>query len=137
MDFINLPIASIDYSPYRPATTETLLLEEKELRGIDTYRYERFIRVWHTERHKYTPCLKDLVLVLRPSTDSFQKDLFLEGINQFLEMFHRMAHQNETSIRIYIDNWASYSNRQIKYEQQPKLVVEIRGLPSQDSCSSA
>jgi hypothetical protein len=135
MDFINVPTASIDYSPYRPAASETLLLQEKELRGIDTYRYERFIRVWHTERHKYTPCLKDLVLVLRPSTDSFQKDLFLEGINQFLEMFHQMAYDSQASIRIYIDNWAIYENRQIRYEPQPKLVFEIRGGPQQDSCS--
>jgi len=135
MDFINMPIASIDYSPYQPTPSITLVLEEKELRDIGEHRYERFIRVWHTERHRHTPCLKNLILVLRPSIDSSNKVLFMGGINQFLEMFHRMSYENRIPIRIYIDNWASSENSQIQYEPYPNLVFEMRGTPQQNVCS--
>jgi hypothetical protein len=124
MDFSREPIASIDYSPYRPSASATLLLEEKELRDIEEHRYERFIRVWYTERDIHTSCLKDLILVLRPSTDSFQKELFMKGINQFLEMFHRMAHGINIPIRIYIDNWSSHENQYLRYERHPTLIIE-------------
>jgi len=123
MDFSREPIAGIDYSPYRPGSKEILLLEEAELRNIEDHRYERFIRVWHTEREAYASCLKELILVLRPSMDSSHKDIFMGGINQFLTMFHSMNLQNNHMIQIYIDNWASHGTTRIQYIQEPIRVI--------------
>jgi len=131
MDFSTAPLGSIDFSPYNPRGSITLVLEESELRDIDSYRHERFVRVWHEERHTFAPCLNELVLVLRPSTDSSHKALFMEGINQFLETFVQRSSNVNQTVRVYVDNWAKQTDTQdetriwrVKYEQAPKLVFQ-------------
>ena len=139
MDFSTAPIGGIDFSPYTPRGTITLVLEESELRGIESYRHERFARVWHKERHAFAPCLNELVLVLRPSTDSSHKVLFMEGINQFLETFIQMSSNVNQTVRVYVDNWAKRSDAQdetriwcVKYEQAPKVVFQHVATPENE-----
>lgn len=144
MDFSTAPLGSIDFSPYNPRGSITLVLEESELRDIDSYRHERFVRVWHEERHTFAPCLNELVLVLRPSTDSSHKALFMEGINQILETFVQMSLNVNQTVRVYVDNWAKQTDAQdetriwrVKYEQAPKLVFQHEATPEHASVASS
>ena len=68
-NFLSLPPASIDYSPYQPTPLVVMLLEESELRDAKQYQLERFWRVWYTERETYAPKLQTLVLGLRMTRD--------------------------------------------------------------------
>jgi hypothetical protein len=72
---------SIDYSPYQPASTVTIILEEDELANATDSQYERFWRVWYKERNFYAPKLQTLILGLCRSTESWK------GIHRFLNYF--------------------------------------------------
>jgi hypothetical protein len=66
--FLSVSPGSIDYSPYQPAPVVTLILEESELRHASYSQFERFWRVWYTERSSYAPALQTLVLGLSGAT---------------------------------------------------------------------
>ena len=108
--FLSLPPASIDYSPYQPAPLVVMLLEESELREAKEYQFERFWRVWYTERNTYAPKLQTLVLGLRVNTDKEEGSSASKGIKEFLEYFdtyvYPMGLQEETqkNLQIYIIN---------------------------------
>jgi len=109
--FLSLPSASIDYSPYQPAPLVVMLLEESELREAKMYQFERFWRVWYTERATYAPKLQTLVLGLRMSQDEEGTDN-LDGIKTFLEYFDTYVYPAaasapaaaQKSLQIYIIN---------------------------------
>jgi len=111
--FLSLPSASIDYSPYQPAPLVVMLLEESELREAKMYQFERFWRVWYTERATYAPKLQTLVLGLRMSQNETGADN-LDGIKTFLEYFDTYVYSKsaavpstaapQKSLQIYIIN---------------------------------
>ena len=109
--FLSLPAASIDYSPYQPSPLVVMLLEESELREAKDYQFERFWRVWYTERSKYAPKLQTLVLGLRMSQDGTDTEN-LDGIKTFLEYFDTyvysqsagLSSEPKKSLQIYIIN---------------------------------
>ena len=122
---------SIDYSPYQPAKIIRMILSESELRGIEEYRYERFFRVWCTEKSKYAPCLTELSLLLRPSFESspvarHPLHIHIEGIHSFLDYFNHSVANNvhDVSLKIYIDNWCETSDRHVRYSNAPQLIYD-------------
>ena len=98
--FLSLPPASIDYSPYQPAPIVVMVLEESELREAKTDQFERFWRVWYSQRDYYAPKLQTLVLGLRAEAESGK------GVKEFLEFFdtHVYPKAPKLGLQIYIIN---------------------------------
>ena len=80
--FLNVVTGSIDFSPYYPTKLITIILEENELAERNDSAFERFWRVWYTERSTYAPALEKLIIGLRPQTTSSK------GIQRFLDYFN-------------------------------------------------
>ena len=99
-NFLSLSPASIDYSPYQPTPLVVMLLEESELREAKQYQFERFWRVWYTERETYAPKLQTLVLGLRIDADKG------EGLKAFLEYFDTYVYPKSPAVglQLYILN---------------------------------
>jgi hypothetical protein len=63
----------------------TIILEEAHLREASYDQFERFWRVWYSERSFYAPALQTLVLGLRgPPKTPAEAD----GIRRFIAYFH-------------------------------------------------
>ena len=77
-----------------------MLLEESELREAKQYQFERFWRVWYTERETYAPKLQTLVLGLRIDADKG------EGLKAFLEYFDTYVYPKSPAVglQLYILN---------------------------------
>ena len=106
-----------------------MILSESELRGIQEHRFERFFRVWCTEK---APCLTELAILLRPSYDRVEGSLRvrMEGIHAFLDYFDRHVERELRDIRtltlkIFIDNWCETSHTLVQYTHAPQSVFEL------------
>jgi hypothetical protein len=95
--FLSMPPATIDYSPYQPAAVVTLILDADHLRDSSYSQFERFWRVWYTERSFYAPALQTLVLGLRgprgaatryDDGSAGQRPADVDGIARFIAYFH-------------------------------------------------
>lgn len=98
--FDGVSTGSIDYSPYQPAPVVTIILDEEELADCGEMRFERFWRVWYTERSFYAPALQTLVLGLRRSSESW------EGIRRFIDYFEQdiLFRNPRVGLDIYLTN---------------------------------
>ena len=98
--FADVSTGSIDYSPYQPAEVVTIILEEEELANCRESQFERFWRVWYTERSFYAPKLQTLVLGLRRSSDSWV------GIRRFIDYFEQyiVFRHPRVGLNIYLTN---------------------------------
>lgn len=132
MDFDSFTRGGIDFSPYQPTPIIRMVLCESELRGIEEHRFERFFRVWCTEKTTHAPCLKELVILLRPS---FEREagpgrtglrVKMEGIHAFLEYFDRHVSRNlcGMTLKIYVDSWCESRDMRIHYGNAPQAVFE-------------
>jgi len=98
--FDGISTGSIDYSPYQPATVVTIILDEAELADCGVGQFERFWRVWYTERSFYAPKLQTLVLGLRRSSESWV------GIRRFIDYFETdvLYRYGRVGLDIYLTN---------------------------------
>ena len=98
--FADINAGSIDFSPYQPVPSVTIILDEEELASCKEFQFERFWRVWYKERSFYAPALKTLVLGLRRNSDSWS------GIRRFIDYFEQdILFQNERlGLDIYLTN---------------------------------
>ena len=129
MDFSNLPSASIDYSPYVPTESITLVLLEDELAKSTLNQFARFWKVWYTERGFYAPKLKDFIIVLRPGWRNNAPST--EGIQKFMDFFYGsvMFHHVREPVTIYQDNWASQGDdARIEFADEPSKIYSYAGL---------
>jgi len=100
MDFSHIASNTIDASPYYPAERLVLALDEEELQFASDSRFERFFRVWYTERTNYAPALKELTILLRPNYVNSVRQM--EGIRRFVNYFHRITPIQEHFV-MYLD----------------------------------
>lgn len=132
MDVDSFTRGGIDFSPYQPIPVIRMVLCESELRDIQEHRFERFFRVWCTEKATYAPCLKELVILLRPS---FEREpgsgrtglrVKMEGIHAFLDYFNRHVSRDirAMTLKIYVDSWCESRDMQIHYANAPQPVFE-------------
>ena len=127
MDFDSFARGGIDFSPYQPTPVIRMVLCESELRGIQEHRFERFFRVWCTERATYAPCLRELVILLRPSFERAEPlRVQMEGIHSFLDYFDRHVSREVRSmtLKIYVDSWCESRDARIHYANAPQSVFE-------------
>jgi len=98
--FNGVSTGSIDYSPYQPAEVVTIILDDAELADCSVGQFERFWRVWYTERSFYAPKLQTLVLGLRRRNDSWA------GIRRFLNYFETdvLYRHGRVGLDIYLTN---------------------------------
>ena len=98
--FDGISTGSIDYSPYQPAKVVSIILDEAELAKCGEGSFERFWRVWYTERSFYAPALQTLVLGLRRSSASWT------GISRFLQYFEMdvLFRHPRAGLDIYLTN---------------------------------
>jgi hypothetical protein len=98
--FDGISTGSIDYSPYQPVTVVTIILDTDELANCKESQFERFWRVWYTERSFYAPKLQTLVLGLRRSSESWT------GISRFLQYFEEdvLFRHPRVGLDIYLTN---------------------------------
>jgi hypothetical protein len=126
MDFSSLSNGSIDYSPYHPQKQHTIVLCEEELTECQDHRFERFWRVWYTERHMYAQNLQHLTIVLRPSYATGR--VVTEGIQKFLNFFYdRLLFRTiREGLSIYMDKTACDNNgtRYTEIADAPNVVYE-------------
>jgi hypothetical protein len=98
--FDGVSTGSIDYSPYQPSTIVTIILDDAELSDCKDSQFERFWRVWYTERVFYAPKLQTLVIGLRRSSESWT------GISRFLQYFETevLFRHPRVGLDIYLTN---------------------------------
>ena len=98
--FDGISTGSIDYSPYQPVKVVTIILDTDELANCKDSQFERFWRVWYTERSFYAPKLQTLVLGLRRSSESWT------GISRFLQYFEEdvLFRHPRVGLDIYLTN---------------------------------
>jgi hypothetical protein len=101
MNFQNLPIGSLDFSPHAASKQIAFILNESNLQSATDAQLERFWSVFYSER---SSTLKEVTFVLRPLLDE-DGSLCLTGINTFLQYFRdRVAHpKRPTALKIYVD----------------------------------
>jgi len=87
--------ANLDYSPNPSATDMTLVLEETDLKEGRQSQYDRFLRVWVTDREQYAPKLKRLTIELVKGTNETTV-----GITRFVQCFHATRKGAETVLHI-------------------------------------
>ena len=85
--------ANLDYSPNPCATDMTIVLEEADLIEGTQSQYDRFLRVWVTDREQYAPKLRVLTIELVPDETTV-------GITRFVQCFHATQKGLETILRI-------------------------------------
>ena len=114
-----------------------MILSESELRNIEEHRFERFFRVWCTEKTTHAPCLKELVILLRPS---FEKpgahNIHMEGIHAFLDYFERHVAREirDMTLKIYVDSWCESRDMRYHYAREPQRVFESSSV-TEPRCS--
>ena len=98
--FDGVSTGSIDFSPYQPVPVVTIILDEADLANCKEFQFERFWRVWYTERSFYAPALQTLVLGLRRSSHSW------EGIRRFIDYFEQdiLFRHPRVGLDIYLTN---------------------------------
>ena len=98
--FDGISTGSIDFSPYQPAEVITIILDTTELADCGVGQFERFWRVWYTERSFYAPKLQTLVLGLRRSSESWV------GIRRFIDYFEQdiLFRYPRVGLDIYLTN---------------------------------
>lgn len=126
MDFTIYNVGGIDYSPAPWITRCTLVLEEPELRNAQDYQFERFWRVWHSERRTNAPKLCEVTLILRAG----YKDgvMELNGINMFLDYYraHVEPTCSTTGLHVYLDSYSAIIERtQYSVLDEPLLLFTI------------
>ena len=130
MDFSSFTVGGIDYSPAPWVTRITLVLEEPELRNATQEQYNRFWRVWHSERSEHAPHLVEVTLVLRAGYSDGAMDLC--GINTFLEHYstHIEPHASTKGLHIYLDSsTAVVDHIQYTVLDAPLLLFTIAAEP--------
>ena len=129
MDFSHLQTSALSFSPSPAATKIELLLENCELDQADDHAYERFWRVWYTERSAYAPHLKDFTICLRPSAEP-GGIVGYTGINRFLNYFRNNVRGStalQHPLQVYMDCWSD-SAFHIQYQTR-NAPFEIRVVP--------
>ena len=98
--FAGISTGSIDYSPYQPAEVVTIILDEVELADCKEFQFERFWRVWYTERSFYAPKLQTFVLGLQRNSESWV------GVSRFLQYFEEniLYRYGRAGLDIYLTN---------------------------------
>ena len=98
--FADISTGSIDFSPYQPVPSVTIILDEDELADCKEFQFERFWRVWYKERSFYAPALQTLVLGLRRRSSSWV------GIRRFIEYFEMdvLFQHPRVGLDIYLTN---------------------------------
>jgi len=101
--FDGVSTGSIDYSPYQPSTIVTIILDDAELSDCKDSQFERFWRVWYTERVFYAPKLQTLVVGLQRCSESWA------GIDRFLQYFETevLFRHPRVGLDIYLTNGGS------------------------------
>ena len=125
MDFSSEMNGSVDYSPYHTPKQHKIVLCEEELASCEERRFERFWRVWYTERYLYAQQLKHLTLILRPSYKDGR--VITEGIQKFLNFFYDriIFCKIREGLTIYIDNTACDDGiRYTEMADEPNVVYE-------------
>jgi hypothetical protein len=94
--------ANLDYSPNPSATDMTIVLEEADLKEGTQSQYDRFLRVWVTDRELYAPKLKRLTIALvDPDQGTSQgTNETTVGITRFVQCFQATRKGAETILRI-------------------------------------
>jgi len=125
--FANLPVSTIDTSPWQPVQSIELLFTELELVNAYDNQFHRFFRVWFQETEFYAPKLDVITVVLRPHL-SPTKDLQTKGITRFLDIFYSIPLHEYLEYKIYIDNWATTDANGVCEEllSEPYLIEENR-----------
>jgi hypothetical protein len=129
MDFTIYPVGGIDYSPAAWVRRTTLVLEEPELRNATHEQFERFFRVWYTERPTHAPSLIEFTIVLRPGYTDGAMDL--RGINAFLEYYHTFVQPCAAKgLHVFLDcNTAVVDAMSYKVLEEPLLLFTIAAEP--------
>lgn len=130
MDFSSFTVGGIDYSPAPWITRTTLVLEEPELRNATQEQFNRFWRVWHSERANYAPSLIELTLVLRAGYKDDAIDL--RGINAFLEYYnaHIEPHSETKGLHVYLDSYSAVIDTiQYSVMDSPTLLFTLAPEP--------
>lgn len=127
--FADVNTGSIDYSPYQPAEVITIILEEAELADCKESQFERFWRVWYTERSFYAPALQTLVLGLRRSSESWT------GIRRFIDYFEQdiLFRHPRVGLDLYLTNGDSpqhiLSVTPTEYHRYPVSIPQALQVP--------
>lgn len=125
MNFLNEPVASIDFSPSALARNVTLVLEEKELANATSHQMERFLRVW-CEKDEHAPNLSSVMIVLRPSVNKVQ-EIYMTGIQIFLKQFRNIRVGVPTTI--YMDSWSDMTDLvRREYANEPVLILRTHSV---------
>ena len=123
--FADVSTGSIDFSPYQPAEIVTIILDEEELATCKESQFERFWRVWYTERSFYAPKLQTLVLGLRRNSASW------EGIRRFIDYFEQdiLFRHPRVGLDIYLTNgdnpWHILSVKPTEYHRYPVSIPQV------------
>lgn len=124
MDFSSFPTGGIDFSPSPVIRSTTLVLEDPELATAEVQQFERFWRVWHTDRAKSAPFLKMVTLVLRPGFVNGKTDY--TGIHRFMAYYKNNVEPGckTTGLQIYADNWtALVGDTRYNFAPEPSLLI--------------
>jgi hypothetical protein len=108
----DLIVGDIHYSPSPFAKKISFVLNDSELQEATHSQFERFWRVWYTDRHKYAPHLESFTLFLRPSYDAATNAIGTSGINAFLEYFrdHMESRGEKNHLVVYLDTYTEINN---------------------------
>ena len=124
MDFSSFPTGGIDFSPSPSIRCTTLVLDEPELASAELQQFERFWRVWHSERGKSAPHLQMVTLVLRPGFKNGKPNY--AGIYRFVEYYKNNVEPSckTTGLQIYADNWtACVGDTRYNFAPAPSLLI--------------
>ena len=129
--FADISTGSIDFSPYQPAPSVVIILDEAELANCRESQFERFWRVWYTERSFYAPKLQTLVLGLRRSGESLLRQESLAGIRRFIDYFEQeiLFRHPRVGLDIYLTNGDSpqhiLSVTPTEYHKYPVSIPQV------------
>lgn len=129
MDFKDTPHGSIDFSPAAWIKSSSFAIDDSELQNASWRQYERFWRVYYSERKLYSPNFKEFTLVLRPGYDVNTRSVVLTGINRFMHFFTNYIFpvNSKIGIKIYQDNCTELiGDTCYELEDAPKLLFEVQ-----------
>jgi hypothetical protein len=134
MDFTIFPVGGIDYSPAPWVRRATIVLEEPELRNATRDQFDRFFRVWYSERPTHAPSLIEVTLVLRPGYTDGAMDL--RGINAFLGYYETFVQPSSAKgLHVYMDCYtALVDHTSYQVLEQPLLLFTIAAEPQPFPC---
>lgn len=121
MTFSHIVRQTIDTSPAPWAENIELLFVENDLIDIEPQRYERFFRVWFTQRHEYAPKLSQLIIVLRPTIRD--NVIRIDGIQVFMRKYHQYIMNTPINTSIWFDDYAEDTQSLYQISVSPTRII--------------